>query len=63
MQIKRVGVVGAGTMGNGIAHVFARSGHEVLLHDVEQRFLDGALDVISKNLARERAKEKITIEQ
>ena len=63
MQIKRVGVVGAGTMGNGIAHVFARSGYEVLLHDVEQRFLDRALDVIAKNLARERAKEKITVEQ
>ena len=63
MQIKRVGVVGAGTMGNGIAHVFARSGYEVLLHDVEQRFLDRALDVISKNLAREKAKEKITAAQ
>jgi len=63
MQIKRVGVVGAGTMGNGIAHVFARSGYEVLLHDVEQRFLDRALDGIGKNLAREKAKEKITAEQ
>ena len=63
MQIKRVGVVGAGTMGNGIAHVFARSGYEVLLHDVEQRFLDRGLDVIRKNLAREKAKEKITAEQ
>jgi len=63
MQIKRVGVVGAGTMGNGIAHVFARSGYEVLLHDVEQRFLDRALDGIRKNLAREKAKEKITAEQ
>jgi 3-hydroxybutyryl-CoA dehydrogenase len=63
MQIKRVGVVGAGTMGNGIAHVFARSGYEVLLYDVEQRFLDRALDVIAKNLARERAKEKISGEQ
>ncbi|HMK21112.1 MAG TPA: 3-hydroxybutyryl-CoA dehydrogenase [Terriglobales bacterium] len=63
MQIKRVGVVGAGTMGNGIAHIFARSGYQVLLHDVEQRFLDRALDVIAKNLARERAKEKISVEQ
>ena len=63
MQIKRVGVVGAGTMGNGIAHVFARSGYEVLLHDVEQRFLDRGLDAIRKNLAREKAKEKITAEQ
>jgi 3-hydroxybutyryl-CoA dehydrogenase len=63
MQIKRVGVVGAGTMGNGIAHVFARSGYAVTLYDVEQRFLDRALDVIAKNLARETGKAKITAEQ
>ena len=63
MQIKRIGVVGAGTMGNGIAHVCARSGFSVLLCDVEQRFLDRALDVIAKNLAREAAKGKITAEQ
>jgi 3-hydroxybutyryl-CoA dehydrogenase len=63
MQIKRVGVVGAGTMGNGIAHVFARSGYGVTMYDVEQRFLDRALDVIAKNLARETAKAKITAEQ
>jgi 3-hydroxybutyryl-CoA dehydrogenase len=63
MQIKRVGVVGAGTMGNGIAHVFARGGHTVMLHDIEQRFLDRALETISKNLARETAKGKITAQQ
>jgi len=63
MQIKRVGVVGAGTMGNGIAHVFARSGYAVSLCDVEQRFLDRALDTIRKNLGRETAKNKITAEQ
>ncbi len=63
MQIRRVGVVGAGTMGNGIAHVFARSGYAVTLYDVEQRFLDRALEVIKKNLARETAKAKITAEQ
>jgi len=63
MQIKRVGVVGAGTMGNGIAHVFARSGYDVTLYDVEQRFLDRALDAIAKNLGRETAKGKITAEQ
>jgi 3-hydroxybutyryl-CoA dehydrogenase len=63
MQIKRVGVVGAGTMGNGIAHVFARSGFDVTLCDVEQRFLDRALDTIAKNLSRETAKGKITVEQ
>jgi 3-hydroxybutyryl-CoA dehydrogenase len=63
MQIRQVGVVGAGTMGNGIAHVFARSGFAVTLCDVEQRFLDRALDTIAKNLSRETAKGKITVEQ
>jgi len=61
MKIETVGVVGAGTMGNGIAHVFARTGHRVLLCDVEQRFLDRALETISKNLDREVAKNKITV--
>jgi 3-hydroxybutyryl-CoA dehydrogenase len=60
MQIQQVGVVGAGTMGNGIAHVFARSGYEVVLCDVEQRFLDRALETINKNLDREVAKSKIS---
>jgi 3-hydroxybutyryl-CoA dehydrogenase len=60
MPIQRVGVIGAGTMGNGIAHVFARSGYDVVLCDVEQRFLDRGLDTIGKNLDREVAKNKIT---
>jgi 3-hydroxybutyryl-CoA dehydrogenase len=60
MNIQRVGVVGAGTMGNGIAHVFARSGYGVVLCDVEQRFLDRGLDAIGKNLDREVAKNKIS---
>ena len=60
MAIQRVGVVGAGTMGNGIAHVFARSGFDVVLCDVEQRFLDRGLETIGKNLDREAAKNKIT---
>jgi len=60
MEIERVGVVGAGTMGNGIAHIFARSGHHVMLCDVEQRFLDRALETIGKNLDREVTKNKIT---
>jgi 3-hydroxybutyryl-CoA dehydrogenase len=62
MEIRRVGVVGAGTMGNGIAHVFARSGYNVVLCDVEQRFLDRALETVGKNLDREVAKNKITAE-
>jgi 3-hydroxybutyryl-CoA dehydrogenase len=60
MDIQRVGVVGAGTMGNGIAHVFARSGYRVVLCDVEQRFLDRGLATIGKNLEREVAKNKIS---
>jgi 3-hydroxybutyryl-CoA dehydrogenase len=59
MAIQRVGVIGAGTMGNGIAHVFARSGFEVILCDVEQRFLDRGMETIAKNLDREVAKNKI----
>ena len=60
MAIQRVGVIGAGTMGNGIAHVFARAGFDVVLCDVEQRFLDRGLATIAKNLDREVAKNKIT---
>jgi 3-hydroxybutyryl-CoA dehydrogenase len=62
MNIRRVGVVGAGTMGNGIAHVFAGGGYSVVLCDVEQRFLDRGLDAIGKNLDREVAKNKISAE-
>ena len=63
MDIKTVGVIGAGTMGNGIAHVFAKSGYNVVLVDVEQRFVDRGLQTISKNLEREVAKGKLTAEQ
>jgi 3-hydroxybutyryl-CoA dehydrogenase len=59
-EIMTVGVLGAGTMGNGIAHVFARSGLGVLLCEVEQRFLDRGLEAIRKNLAREVGKAKLT---
>ena len=58
--VQQVGVVGAGTMGNGIAHVFARSGYNVVLYDVEQRFLERGLGTIGKNLDREVAKNKIS---
>ena len=58
-QINTVGVVGAGTMGSGIAHVFARSGFRVLLCDVEQRFLARAQGLIRTNLEREAAKGKL----
>ena len=60
MDIKNVTVVGAGTMGNGIAHVFAQSGFDVVLCDVKQEFLDRAMAVISKNMDRQIKKEIIT---
>lgn len=59
-EIKTVGVIGAGTMGNGIAHVFARSGFGVRLCEVEQRFLDRGVETMRKNLGREAEKGKIT---
>jgi 3-hydroxybutyryl-CoA dehydrogenase len=58
--IKIVAVLGAGTMGNGIAHVFARAGYNVILRDVEQRFLDRGMETIAKNLEREVKKGKLT---
>ena len=58
-SIKSVAVLGAGTMGNGIAQVFARAGYQVILRDVEQRFLDRALETIAKNLDREIKKGKL----
>lgn len=57
--IRTVAVLGAGTMGNGIAHVFARCGYNVILRDVETRFLDHAFDTIATNLDREVKKGKM----
>ncbi len=60
MDIKKIGVVGAGTMGNGIAHVCAMSGFEVVMVDVKDEFLERAIATIGKNLDRMIKKEKIT---
>ena len=57
--IKTVAVLGAGTMGNGIAHVFARAGYNVILRDVEERFLQRGMETIEKNLDREIKKGKL----
>jgi 3-hydroxybutyryl-CoA dehydrogenase len=54
--IDRVGVVGGGTMGNGIAHVFAQNGHPVVLVDVDQERLAGAIQTIRKNVERQARK-------
>jgi 3-hydroxybutyryl-CoA dehydrogenase len=62
MDIRIIGVIGAGQMGNGIAHVAAQTGYQVLLQDIAQAPLDKALATIGKNLARQVAKERITAE-
>jgi 3-hydroxybutyryl-CoA dehydrogenase len=58
--MKHIGVIGAGTMGNGIAHVFAQSGYSVRLIDLSESALEKAMATISKNLDRMVAKEKIS---
>src|SRR5690554_3072057 len=58
--IKRVAVIGGGTMGNGITHVFAMSGFDVNLVETKQEYADRALETIEKNLARMVKKEKIS---
>ncbi len=60
MDIESVGVIGAGQMGNGIAHVFALAGYDVLMMDIDPAALDGALDIIRGNLDRQVAREKIS---
>jgi len=61
--MKNIAVIGSGSMGNGIAHVFALSGHSVLLIDVNQTALDKALATIAKNLTRQVEKGGISEEQ
>jgi len=63
MQLKNISVVGAGTMGNGIAHVFAQSGFAVNLIDVNPSQLQRAMDTINKNLDRQLSKGSITEDQ
>ncbi len=62
-EIKNVAVVGAGTMGNGIAHVFAQKGYNVHLMDISQESLDKAIATITKNFDRQIAKERATEDQ
>ncbi len=61
--MERIGVIGAGTMGNGIAHVFAQFGYAVTLVDVEQEFLDRALATIKVNLERQVRKGIIAVNE
>ena len=59
MEIKKIGVVGAGTMGNGIAQIAAQIGCEVVMRDIEQRFVDGGMKNISRFLSRSVEKGKL----
>jgi len=59
MTIERVGIVGAGQMGNGIAHVFALAGYEVLLNDINADALEAAVSLIDRNLERQVSKGQI----
>ena len=63
MAIKTVGIVGAGQMGAGIAHVFAMAGYDVLLNDVSAEGLTRALASIDKNIERQVAKGKTTADE
>lgn len=63
MNIKNIAIAGAGTMGNGIAHVCASRGYNVTLIDTKDEFLQRGLEAVKKNLGRELKKEKITEEQ
>ncbi|MGA0540311.1 3-hydroxybutyryl-CoA dehydrogenase [Neotabrizicola sp. VNH66] len=62
MDIRTVGIVGAGQMGNGIAHVFALAGYEVLLNDISDESLKSALATVDRNLERQVGRGKISAE-
>lgn len=63
MEIKKIGVLGAGTMGNGIAQVSALSGHDVVMRDIEDRFLENGMNAIRKSLSKGVEKGKLAQEQ
>jgi 3-hydroxybutyryl-CoA dehydrogenase len=63
MEIKKISVIGSGTMGNGIAHTFAQFGYPVVLIDIKDEFLTKALATITKNIDRQVAKGTITEDQ
>jgi 3-hydroxybutyryl-CoA dehydrogenase len=63
MEIKTIGVVGAGAMGNGIAQVAAQAGYNVIMRDIEDRFVEGGIKNIEKFLAKSVEKGKMTAEQ
>jgi len=62
MQVQKVGIIGAGQMGNGIAHVMAQAGFDVLLNDISQDAIDQAVAIIGKNFDRQISRGKLTEE-
>ena len=62
MTVQTVGIIGAGQMGNGIAHVFALAGYDVLMTDISQEAMDKALALIDRNLERQVSRDKINAE-
>ncbi|MGR3388240.1 MAG: 3-hydroxyacyl-CoA dehydrogenase NAD-binding domain-containing protein, partial [Paracoccus sp. (in: a-proteobacteria)] len=62
MAIETVGIIGAGQMGNGIAHVFALAGYDVVLNDISPDALDKALSLIDRNLERQVGRDRISAE-
>ena len=60
MAIQSVGVIGAGQMGNGIAHVFALAGYDVVIQDVNPQAVEKALSLIDRNLERQVSRDKIS---
>ena len=63
MEIKTIGIVGAGQMGNGIAHVMSLAGFDVMLNDISEDALTSALDLMQTNMARQVSRGKITDEE
>ena len=61
--MNKIGVIGAGTMGNGIAHVSALSGFDTILMDIKDEFVDLGINTIRKNLERQVKKEKFLVEK
>lgn len=62
MNVRKIGVIGAGTMGNGIAQVFAIAGYDVIMRDIKQEFVDRGMATIAKNMERMVSRNKLSAE-
>ena len=61
MQITKIGIIGCGTMGNGIVQTFATNGFDVIVHDIDQKYIDKGIESITKSLSKFVSKEKISL--